>query len=397
MFNLPQRTALGELSITNVFEYFDVLRLFSCKNRSGGQYLALSVFDDYEVFEWVYLPISTGRLSLLVSKLMDLREAYTSPEDGYLFKVSSRLSGESSVEYIFPEQLLDDDLPSEGAYLESPEEVKLGFGAVDASEAAISSRRETYNLHLYPTDTRLPELEIRGLGAVLVSFQDLVDSIGQYCSGEPTVRGPIPAGILEAVKFKATQVFEGSFGIQLKSAGVSDLFDNSLASDVLLELTNLLDVRDNADFLSNKLHAFKGRVSSKYRAFLREITKLNSPINIQWGSPNPGRGSTLSISRQELRRAFEIVNQIDIDMSESIAFRAELLGLDVQTKRYRVRSSVDGESYSGRISDDSVGKVSHSKINGIYDVVLKRLVETNSSSGAEVVKWVLVSLQAVEE
>jgi hypothetical protein len=397
MFNLPKNTVLGQLRLEETFYYFDIPRLFTCKNNAGSRFLVISTFDDYETYEWLYLPISKDRFSSLFSKSIPLRYAFTNPEDGYLFFVSSEFSGNAEVKYILPEQIKSEDLPDSDVYLESEKKLPVGLGVVDAQEAAIGTRRETCNLHFYPLDTRLPELDAMDLGTILVSFQELANALGQYCKGEVTLKGAISADIIEATKFRATQIFEGSFGIQLKSKLIADLFDSSLASDVLLELVNLLDSRDNEDNISNKLHSLKGRVASKYRRFLKEVTKIDSPLKIQWGSPNSERGKVLSISRQELKNAYALVSKIDIDMSESVVFRAELLGLDVETKRYRVKHIGDDEHYIGKISEESLQQVAHSEINGIYEVTLKKVIETNSSSGAELTKWVLVNLNVANK
>lgn len=397
MFNLPKNTVLGQLKLEETFHYFDIPRLFTCKNNAGSRFLVISTFDDYETYEWLYLPISKDRFSSLISKAIPLRYALTNPEDGYLFFVSSEFSGNAKVEHILPEQIKSEDLPDSEAYLVSKEKIPVGLGAVDAQEAAMGSRRETYNLHFYPWGMQLPELDAMALGAILMSFQELANALGQYCKGEVTLKGAIPADILEATKFRATQIFEGSFGIQLKSKSMNDLFYSSLASDVLLELTNLLESRDNEDNISNKLHSLKGRVASKYRRFLKEVTKLDSPLKIQWGSPNSERGNVLSISRQELKNAYTLVNKIDVDMSESVVFKAELLGLDVETKRYRVKHIPNNEHYTGKISEESLQQVAHSEINGIYEVTLKKVIETNSSSGAEITKWVLVKLNVANK
>lgn len=392
MLNLPKNTILGKLRIETVFQFYDIPRLFLCANNSGAKFLALSVFDDYESFKWLYLPVSTDRFSTIVSKGIFLREAFLSPEDGFLYEVESNFAGESTVQHVFSEQVSLDDLPDEDVYLESKESVHVGLGVIDADLAAEGSRRETCNLHFYPWDTKLPEIDARDLGGILTSFQELASALGQYCKGDVTLKGAIPADILEATKFRATQIFEGSFGLQLKSKSTSDLFHSSLASDVLLELTNLIESRDNEDNVSNKLHELKGRVASKYRHFLREISKLDSPMKLHWGSPNSERGRVLSLSKQEIKKAFDLVSKIDIDMSESVVFRAELLGLDVKTKRYRVRHLSDNEDYSGTVLDESLDAVRHSVINGMYNVTLKKIIETNFSSGAEYTKWALVTL-----
>lgn len=393
MLSLPKNTILGKLRIETVFQFYDIPRIFSCKNNSGSLFLALSVFDDYDSFKWLYLPLSVDRLSSIVNKGILLREAFLSPEDGYLYQVESSFSGEATVHYVFPEQIPLEDLPDEDVHLESKESVHAGLGAVDADLAAAGSRRETYNFHFYPWDTKLPEIDARDLGGILTTFQELANALGQYCKGDITLKGAIPVDILEATKFRATQIFEGSFGLQLKSKSTSDLFHSSLASDVLLELSNLIESRDNEENISNKLHELKGRVASKYRSFLREVSKLDSPMKLHWGSPNSERGRVLSLSRQEIKKAYDLVSKIDIDMSESVTFKAELLGLDVKTKRYRVRHLSDNEDYSGKILEESLDAVRHSEINGIYVVTLKKIIETNFSSGAEYTKWALAALE----
>lgn len=397
MFSLPKNTVLGSLVLGSTFQFYDVPRLFTCQNRSGSKFLVLSVYDDYETFEWLYLPISSDRLSSLFSKVLPLKNAFVNPEDGYLYYVKSDFSGEAEVKHLFPEQIDEEDLPEDSVYLEPLKEASVGLGEVDAKLAAVGTQRETCNFHFYPWDTQLPEIDARHLGDILTSFQELANALGQYCKGDVTLKGAIPAEILEASKFRATQIFEGSFGIQLKSKTCSDLFNDSLASDILLELTNLLESRDNDDNISNKLHELQGRVASKYRRFLKDIVKLESPMKIDWGSPSDNRGGSIKLSKEEIKAAFELVSKIDIDMSEAVMFRAELLGLDVATKRYRVKHLTEEEVYAGKIAEESLEKVSHSEINGIYNVTLKKVIETNSSSGSEYTKWLLMELEAANK
>ncbi len=396
MISLPANTLLGELAMLETFNFFDIPRLFSCQNRAGATYLCLSTFDDGENFEWLYLPISQDRYSSLLDNQIDLLSCFIQPEDGYLFKVKSNFEGDATVQHLLPEQIAGEDLPEPGVLLDTDLESRPGPGTIDAKEAAIRSKRETYNIHLYPWDTQLAELDIDHLGSVLTSFQDLVYAIGQSCDGEPTLKGAIPAHIIEATKLRATQMFDGSFGLQIKSKSKVDLFDKSLASDALLELTNLLQVLDDEDALSNKLHHLEGRVASKYRTFVKQLKRVGSPLKIDWGSPNPERGRSLRIERNVIDSIYRIVSKIDIDMSESVRFHAELLGLDVATKRYRVRHLDDNEVYSGKISEEAFNQVEHSEINAIYVVTLKQIIETNSLSGSENIKWLLLGLSPAE-
>ena len=401
MFNLPKNTMLGKLKIIHTFQFFDIPRLFLCINNASNYYLVLSIFDDYETYEWFYLSLSIDRLSSIFAKQISLRNAYLNPEDGMLLRITSDFSGMllHPIEPVFPDQLKDEDLPEEGIFLDTSEKVAIGFGAIDAREAARSSGRETFNLHLYP-DTQLLELGIRTFGNILTSLQGLADSIGQYCKGKPTLRGAIPADIIDATELRATQIFEGSFGIQLKSKQAkdmsnNDMFNGLLISDVLSELTNLLEAKDNEECINKKLHLLKGRVAEKYRCFLGDILKLNAPIKVQWGSPYLKRGKDVELSKEELEKIFELVSQVEREISTSINFRAELLGLDIKTKWYRVKHLESDVEYEGDIADGAITQVPHSEINGIYEVTLEKIIEIYPSSGEEKEKWQLIGLKAI--
>lgn len=41
----------------------------------------------------------------------------------------------------------------------------------------------------YPWDTRLPEIDAKDLGGILISFQELSNALGQYCKGDVTLKG----------------------------------------------------------------------------------------------------------------------------------------------------------------------------------------------------------------
>ena len=397
IFSLPLNTQLGHLEIVDVYQYYDFPRIFLCKNRTNVQFLVLSTYDDFDEFEWLYLPVSNDRIISILSQRITLRHAFSSPEDEFLYTVSSNFDGKSTVYSVLAEEVPDEDLPKDNVYLECDGlEVSMGFGAVDAQEAARASRRETYNLHLYPADSRTPELELKGFGVLLTTFQSLADALGQYCKGKPTASGAIPSEVLSETRFKATQIFDGSFGIQFKSDITSDLFNGSLASDVLQELTGLLSVSSDDVEVTKKLHQLEARVASKYKSFLKSLMYLDSPLKVEWGSPCEGRGGALRLDKKSISSALELVSKIEKDMSEPIKFKAELLGLDIKTKAFRVIDLANGESYSGKVSDEYVAEISLKKIKGVYHVALKRIVETNLSSGFEHEKWILTSLEEVE-
>jgi hypothetical protein len=395
MFELPKHTFLGELTLYETFEFFDFPRLFTAKTKTGIFYLALSIYDDFDNYEWLYLNISPDRLMSLIDQRICLHTAFTKPEEGFLFKVYSSIQKPPRVEYILPEQLSPDELPIKDTLLKVIEKTKrYGLGEINPNLAAIATSRETFNMHLYPWDTKLPELSARVFGNILISTQELIDAIGQSCEEEnPSVKGAISADILSQTKLNTCQIFEGSFGVQLKSSRINDLFNDSLAGRSVFEFLNLLSAQDNEYTLTKNLHKLKGRVASKYRRLLKDITVIGSGLRFEWGSPNSRFGGLVSLSKSQIEKAYSIVDKIDIQMSESIEIKAKLIGLNVRTKRYEIHSLENTDKYSGRVADETLSDIEHAVINNNYTATLKKIIETKSSTGDENIKWVLIGLK----
>lgn len=113
IFKLPQNTELGTLQIDEVFLFCDIPRLFTCKS-SNYMYLVLSIDDDMDSYQWLFLLINSQIYSKLINKNIDLRTAYTTGELLYLVSHNNNVS---SVKLINANELSDDLLPNIGMYL----------------------------------------------------------------------------------------------------------------------------------------------------------------------------------------------------------------------------------------------------------------------------------------
>lgn len=396
MTELPRDTLLGVLRLEHVIEYYDFPRLFTCINNTGQSYFALSIFDDDKQFDWLYLPVSPSRKEALLRGRLALQQAFTLPEGGYLFKVvtySERVPPE--VVYLLPEQVSQEDLPS-ASYLAAIDG-SLGDQTErpTAQVVASATRRETFDYRIFPGHPNIHEIPARKLGGVLTSTQELIDALAQAALGDATVRGPLPAELLLKTRLDVTHSFNGSFGVQFSAAQISDLLDDSVVAKALRQLANLMSAEDSEDLLSNKLHQLKGRVTSKYRRLLKELSDLNSGLFFEWGSVNPEAGGIFELSSDQIRSAYAIVDRIEIAMSDEISIKGKLIGFNSRTRRYEILSSDDGKSYSGKLADDVRLDVPNPAIGEFYEVDLRMLIETQSSSGDELVRWILIRLGAL--
>jgi hypothetical protein len=283
-------------------------------------------------------------------------------------------------------------LPLQGylVALDFPEE--LSHAALPPREVARATRRETFDYHIYPEEPRAHEIPARKLGGILSTTQELIDALGQATDSQPTVRGPIATELLRVTKVNVTHVFRGSFGVQFSAAEAGDLLDQSTVARAISELSNLLQAGDSEDRLSNKLHTLKGRVASKYRGLLKSLNDINSGLLLDWGSVIENQGGQFSLTREQVKRAYLIVDRIDTEMSDELTVNGKLIGFNSRTQRYEILSNDDDKTYAGRVSNEASLEIANPSIGEFYVAKLRKLVETQSTSGDELIRWVLVGL-----
>jgi hypothetical protein len=389
---LPTDTSLGRLDLVEVFEFFDFPRLFGCVNAAGQRFLALSVEDARDAFLWVYAAVSLERYAAVRAGNLDIRDAFSRTEDGYVARVSIPTHGPSKVDYVSCKDIPSEWLPDEGERISLPTATATPIADLDVIRAARGERREVLNVALDVPEERTTEAPARRVGSVLNSIQELLDALGQRVAGTPTLKGAIPIEILQRTQVNLSQVFPSSFGLQLKARERADLFGGSLVHKVIDELVLLLNARADRDLLSNKLHDLKGRAANKYRALLESVDAMDSSLRLDWGSPGADARGEVQLSRAEVRQVLAVVSEITIQMAEEIEVPCILIGVNIRTKSYEI-VDVNQQRFSGKVADDALAEISHATINNPYIATLKQIVEVQATTGEERSKWVLVGLR----
>ena len=114
---LPQSTILGRLKILEVYDFYDIPRLFFCQNMAGQRYLALSIDDEEFSLVWLYVAISSKRFQALRTCQITLRDAYLKAEDDIVLKVVTRQDGYDTLELVYCPDIPEDWLPAAGELL----------------------------------------------------------------------------------------------------------------------------------------------------------------------------------------------------------------------------------------------------------------------------------------
>lgn len=387
---LPTRTCLGELEVIEVFDFFDFPRLFSCRNKAGQIFLALSVEESIEKAIFLYTPISANRYRLLVSGDLKIRDVIRLAEDRFVFNVEFTPGGETA-SMISCSEIPDIWLPHESEIIMSSEVAIPHQIVQSATDYAHSTLRETicFALKLPRNST---QVAARILGDFLASFQELIDAIAQACAGEPTLRGSIPKSILDMSSFYVSNTYPSSFGIQLIADKQVDLFSDSLAGDAVEQLFRLINAKADETLLRDILQALKGRAASKYRSFLEALLDSEGDLEASWGSPRANRGGESLMSKQDMRCAYHIVSVFEQEVGQLIQIQVTLINLHVRTRSFEVCDLKDGKIYAGKLSEEAPEAINHATLSESYTAKLRRVTEVKSVSGEERDKWLLVDL-----
>ncbi|WP_156201120.1 DUF6575 domain-containing protein [Wenzhouxiangella marina] len=390
---MPKKTLLGALEIEEIFAFFDFPRLFLCRNQTGQKYLAMSVEDSPEHVTFLLLALSKSRFNAIASKGLDLRQAFLQAEEGfvYCFKIAIN-DGEDDTYALGINDVPRDWLPlsnSDLGVVSVPLEVE---DLSDIDKAARGGNREAVNVVLDLADRADNEIPARNLSSFVGAFQELVDALGQVCKGEPTLRGAIPAEILQQTRLNVAGTFAGSFGISMRASGFSDILGDALLREAMSEVIFLLQAQDQEDLLSNKLHELKGRVTSKYRALLEQLDASSASLNLRWRSPKPDSRADVELSREKVSAALKLVSMMDLQMAEEVRVPCILYGLNIRTRTYEFWTLDGNQKYAGKLGDHVPERVSHARLKDKYVATVKKMVEVQSASGEERERWVLMDL-----
>ncbi len=140
--NLPIQYDIPNLGVHKVVENYvhnDDPALFSCKDSAGHLYLVTFSENDQDK-TWLRVEISNERFNLIRSGGIDLRNAFTDTENGYLFriKVPHDTPTQSSPEVIQPNEIPEDMLPFPGERLGLKTDTLPGLSNPEESEKDIT-------------------------------------------------------------------------------------------------------------------------------------------------------------------------------------------------------------------------------------------------------------------
>jgi hypothetical protein len=391
---LPVDTPLGRLEIVEVYLYYDGPRLFVCHSPSQQLYLA-NWIQGGEEDTWLYVALSRPRFNQLRRGEISLHDAFTLAEDNFVYLLRLALDGSlRELKNVPSHDLPPEWLPLEGEHLElSVDDSLPEYGADAAAEIARNSRREILFMRLYDNVPMQHEAPAQRLGQLLVSLQGAVAAFGQALLGQTTARGVISGEILSGTELAVIGTYDGSFGVQLATVANVDMFGQSLVGDAIDELIALIDVGSDPEKLRLRLSSLRQRAASKYRALLTAVVAANTDVQVHWGSARADRGRSAKLPIEIAREALTAIQSIETSLAETLQVECTLIGLNIRTKFYEIRTRTDRKKYSGEIADEAMADVQHAVINDPYTAMLRLRIEANPITGEERFRWELTALK----
>ncbi len=400
MYHALNTPELGKLEMVEVYNYYDIPILFSCKNAASQLYIVYFAdrLPDYDM--WLYAEVSIARFNLIRAGKIDLFDTFFKPEMGRLLKVTipNNNSVEFSSEFIFPSELSEDIFPPVNDYLDieyTP--YVLQTSIVDIAEAA---GREIVGLNFkslegYIHEDYNAEAPILQLGNVLTCFQKVINIIEATRQGfkkiTPTIR--------KKMQFFTLTFQPGSFEIKLASKKRDDsqmkLFElPSEQNETLTQFFNLLESKDNKPDLKGILTKLGLRTTNEYRYLLTSLDKLDTDITMSWTTPIENKEVVVSFSKNEIPPLIEALKAIEEEQEDPQTIEGELIGLSLDRNRFELQENSEEDPIRGVIRDNPNENITKATISNQYKALIQEIVKRNETTN-EVVKieYILLNLE----
>ena len=174
-------------------------------------------------------------------------------------------------------------------------------------QKAVALRRELLKITLefpHTYSNYKHEAPLKELGNILVSLQALFDAIGQVKKGFPTANGGVPQETKAEARFNVMAVSSGSFVTEIAASEMGNLFNESLANEIVEEFILVLNHSDNQEELTKIIKTLKIRAARKYRDLLNELQTAGTQLKVDWESPMEGKGGSTILKEATINNAY---------------------------------------------------------------------------------------------
>lgn len=390
---LPLNSTLGNIRLLDVYDYYDIPRLFSCVNNIGQIYIVINYDEFGDTTKWYYLPTSLFKYNQLKSSSIDIRKAFLESELGLIYDVSlNHSNGNSEIDVIAVDNIDTSNLPEHGEMLSRTKSVS-DLESDKLLPAALSSGKESIDLRFqFKKQADRSIAPLRHLGNVSVSLQQFVDDLSAFFQGVLPKRGRLPVELLRDSELCVSGYFIKSFGINIVAANRSDFFGDSCVNKPLETIMTLFDGERTIDCINELLHPLGARCASKYRILLEQLMAADADIIIEHASPKTGLQTRSSLSVDQAKTIVSIVKQLEKELFEKYIVPCKLIAFNSRTYHFEIETLEDGQRLTGKAEQDAIPETMMVVIYENYNATIQETIEVSPITGEQKKKFTMLYL-----
>ena len=391
---LPDSLQLGSLTILEVFDYYDIPRLFLCANPIGSLFLAYNVGDNRKTTEWYYLALSEERICRMKTGELHLQRAFLSPELGYLFHVSvNYIDGTTQFKIVTQGEIVADFLPEEGECLYPQRSPECQISQSLASKAR-RLNRECLDIRFLFSRQDKHCAPMRHLGNIWVSLQQLVDHLCASADGIVTSNyGKLPLTLTSQSELLVEASYVKSFGSRVIASSPAGMTGHTPLTAALTSLASILDDSLGTRDIKEILSPLGSRCATRYRVLLEQLIAARADLEIQRASPEIALNTVARISKEMARYIVDKIKIVETEMLDQQKVDCIITAYNSNRNTFACDVPDGNYSLSGEVDANAISAEMYVTVKGRYIATIREIVEVNPSTGGEKVKHTLARLE----
>ena len=290
---------MKKIQPTEILVYYDGVEVFAAQDPIGGNYIGMFVDSDGEFDRYLVTGVTTSRLQMFRSGIVDLKTLFLeAPEDEWFFTSIDGEPGHSMTLVLQTENIVATDyLPEDGFVLHD----------VPVDDLALQQARERGNV-VFEFSAEPPEtvkghrIRMTTLAGLLNLLQTLVKH-----SYRNAIRD-LPSDVKKHVDAQdghlmdVVQTMPGSYRVVLEAARSPDLFGSGELVRALNRFDEVFVSTENPDTAELLLQDHRGHLAGAYVRLMRFLSERDTGFRYGWADPRftGGRsgGVTANVARQ---------------------------------------------------------------------------------------------------
>jgi hypothetical protein len=378
------------LRLKDVLLYYDMPQLISAQDQLGLDYICL-LSDTSEIDnKFVCVPISKGKLELLLSGQIDLRGTLETPEINVFYE-GITVNGDLTniiAEEIGLTTLPSEWLPESDLFLDE-QNISSNVIVNESSERGRAVILCTLNPPEARTESKITaEHLIEGIGlyqrVIKYAYQKALQSVHQTRSDFREYLFSPKNYELEVFGFST-----GSFTIHLQPVASGDLLGYSNISHALKVVDSISNVIDDTQQAFNIISEYGGHFATAYKNLLKYIIEKEIPFSYEWSMPQLKNSISGKILPRYAKPLYEELSkrvEIGIEYKEIIGIFTML----DNSGQWKVFSEDDNKEYKGKSTLDLAGTVFK---NRRYILTCEEKLIIDQSTGREFPELTLLSVK----